>query len=150
MKTQEFLRQIPELLRSQLPPELQDFHTLGPMGSLIKFHYGDSHIHYEVWVQRRIKQVEVGLHFESNAATNSMYLEGMSRHLADIHSVLGSTVEPEQWTPSWTRVHQTLPLEALEEDFLMEVTSRMSRLVRVLEPVVRMETNMVLSKAPGS
>ena len=140
MKTQEFLRQIPELLFSQLPPELQDFHTIGPMGSLTKFHYGDHHIHYEVWVQRRIGKVEVGLHFEGNPATNSIYLESISRRFDEIYAALGPSVEPEQWTQSWTRIHQSLPLELLEEDFLVEVTSRLAHLIRVLEPIVRLET----------
>ena len=131
MKTQEFLREIPELLRSQLPLALQDFHTLGPMGSLIKFHYGDSHIHYEVWIQRRTRQVEVGLHFESDPATNSVYLENMSQHFTDLYPLLGPGVEPEQWTQSWTRIHETMPLETLKEDFLLEVTAHLSRLIRV-------------------
>ena len=136
MKTREFLQQIADLLRSQLPPELQGFHTLGPVGSLIKFHYGDPRIHYEVGVQRRIGEVEIGLHFESDPTTNQQYLERVSWHLAGGHSILGPTVEAEAWAKTWTRVHQVLPLQALEEDFLLEIASCLAGLVRTLHPIV--------------
>ena len=140
MKTQEFLREIPELLRSQLPPELQDFHILGPMGSLVKFHYGSRRIHYEVWIQRKTGRVELGLHFEGARESNHAYIESISERFGDIFSALGPGVEPEQWTQSWTRIHESLALEPLEEDFLLVVTSRLARLVTVLEPVVREST----------
>ena len=136
MKTREFLQQIADLLRSQLPPELQGFHTLGPVGSLIKFHYGDPRIHYEVWVQRKIGEVEVGLHFESDPTTNRQYLERVSGRLTGIHPVLGQRVTAEQWAKTWTRAHQVLPLQALEEDFLLEIASCLAGLVRTLQPIV--------------
>ena len=137
MKVQEFLRELPELLRSQLPVGLQDFQTVGPIASLIKLHYGVPSVHYEVWIQRRRSLVEVGLHFEADPDTNARYLESLSGRFPEIYEVLGPSVEPEQWTRSWTRVHESLSLRALEEDFLIEVSSRLSRMVSVLEPMVR-------------
>ena len=137
MKTQDFLREVAELVRAQVPSRFRAFQTTGPMGSLIKLHFGDPHIHYEVWIQRRHQQVEVGLHFEGKPAVNSSYLESLSARFPEIQSALGIGVEPEQWTSTWTRIHQSMLLKPLDEDFLWEVSSQLSRMIGVLEPTVR-------------
>ena len=137
MRIQEFLREVPELLRSQLPAGLDDFHTVGPIVSLMRFHYGVPSVHYEVWIQRPNRIVELGLHFEADRDTNTRYLQSLKDHLGEIREALGPSIEAEQWTQSWTRVHETLPLEPLEEEFLMEVSSRLSRMISVLQPMVR-------------
>jgi hypothetical protein len=139
MKTREFLEHIPELLRSQLPPELRDFRVLGPMANLTKFHYGDPRIHYEVWIQRRIGMVEIGLHFEGDAAANRKHLEEVCQRI-DLRAAVGPEVEAEQWTESWTRIHESLPLEPLEEDYIFEVAWRTARLMKALEPIVRAQS----------
>ena len=53
LKTREFLVEVVELLRMQLPAPLRGVNVLGPVGSLIKVHYGNPRVHYEVWVRRR-------------------------------------------------------------------------------------------------
>ena len=136
-KTREFLGEVVELARMQLPPELREVQVIGPVASLVKLHYGDPKVHYEVWVRRRAASVEVGLHFEGPTETNSWYLEQLSDSHSDVIASLGAEVQPEQWTASWTRVHQELPLTSLDEDMLMVVSGRLSQMVRVLEPLVR-------------
>ena len=39
---------------------------MGPTSSLVKLHYQRPTVHYEVWLRRRQKQVELGLHFEGD------------------------------------------------------------------------------------
>ncbi len=137
LKTKEFLAEATELARMQLPADLRDVHVAGPTGSLVKLHYGEPKVHYEVWIRRRAGTVEVGLHFESTPEVNARYLEELtSRHAAALES-LGAEVEPEQWTASWTRVHQHFAFSSLDEDLLMVVSGRLSQMVRVLEPAVR-------------
>ena len=136
MKVREFLRQVPELLRMQLPGDLREFEFMGPWGGLVKIHYGDPSVHYEVWVQRRNRQVELGLHFEGDADSNRRHLKSLSRRFAEIREALGSEVEPEEWTRKWTRVHESVPLDALDEELLMEVTSRIALYIKVLEPML--------------
>jgi hypothetical protein len=139
MKTRDFLYSLPELVRQQLPPDLKDFEVAGPTFSLIKLHYGDRDMHYEVWLQRRQGLAEVGLHFEGSDDSNRRYLERMRRHLVEVHSALGPQVEAEQWTESWTRVHQSIPLQPLTDDFLFEIAFVLSQMIRTLEPLVREE-----------
>ena len=137
MKVKEFLGEVVELVRMQVAREYKDFHTLGPRTSLIKLHFGDPRFHYEIWVQRRRGIVELGLHFEGRPEENAGYLERLSARSTEIRSGLGKGVEAEQWTPRWTRVHRTVPLEPLNEDFLWEVASQTSKMITVLEPMVR-------------
>ena len=148
MKIQQFLQEIPELLRSQLPAELQGFSTLGPTASLIKFHFGNRRIHYEIWVQRRAKLVEVGLHFEGDRASNLAWLETLQPQMPGLGPLLGPGVAAEDWTETWTRIHEEVPLEALEEDFLLEVTARLAGLVRALQPLVEAVNPRVEAEAP--
>ena len=136
MSARHFLAEVLELLRMQLPLELKDFESVGPWHGLIKVHYGDPSAHYELHIQRRHRQVELGLHFEGAAQDNAFHLENLQARLADIKQQLGAEVEAEQWTRKWTRVHEIIPMAELDEDFLMELTSRLSQYIRVLEPMV--------------
>ena len=136
MSARHFLAEVLELLRMQLPPELREFESVGPWHGLIKVHYGDPSAHYEVWMQRRHKQIELGLHFEGSAQDNSHYLESLLGRMGEIRGQLGPGAEPEQWTLNWTRLHETIDLQPLDEDFLMELTGRLSRYIRVLQPMV--------------
>ena len=136
MSARHFLAEVLELLRMQLPLELKEFESVGPWHGLIKVHYGDPSAHYELHIQRRHRQIELGLHFEGAAQDNAFHLENLQAQLADIKHQLGAEVEAEQWTRNWTRVHETIPMAELDEDFLMELTSRLSQYIRVLEPMV--------------
>jgi len=132
----DFLSTLPEMVRHRLPGRLKKFQAIGPMFSLIKLHYGNRAVHYEVWVQRRTDKIELGLHFEADPQTNSRYLESLSRRFSEIQSQLGPLVEPEQWTDSWTRIHQSLPLGAMDETKADEVASRLAAMISVLQPMV--------------
>ena len=137
MKTKEFLAEAVELVRMQLPAELRDVQVVGPVSSLIKLHYGEPKVHYEVWIQRRTGNVEVGLHFEGPVEKNWRYLEELKGGYSHVIASLGPGMETERWTDSWTRVHRVLSFSALDEDLLMEVSGCLAQMVRRLEPVVR-------------
>ena len=140
MKPREFLELLPDLVRQQLPPELDDFEVMGPTGSLVKLHYQRPTVHYEVWLRRRQKQVELGLHFEGDADSNRRSIDLLSKHSKDIRASLGSGVEVAPWDRGWTRVHETLPWEPLGDDFLVEVSLKLSGMIRMLEPLLAAES----------
>ena len=140
MKPREFLELLPDLVRQQLPPELEDFEVMGPTGSLVKLHYQRPTVHYEVWLRRRQKQVELGFHFEGDRDSNHRSLELLSQRSEDIRASLGPGVAVEPWDKGWTRVHETLPWEPLGDDFLVEVSSKISGMIQMLEPLLAAET----------
>ena len=137
MQTREFLEALVELVRQQLSPELRDFQVTASPMSLVKLHYGRPTIHYEVWVQKRRGEVELGLHFEGDAESNRRHLELLSRRRDAIRSALGPGVDAEPWDRGWTRVHETVPLEPLNDDFLIELSFKLSAMIRTLEPMLR-------------
>ena len=137
MKTREFLGGVVELVRMQLPAELRDSQLMSSRGPLVKLHYGDPKVHYEVWVRRQTKTVEVGLHFEGPSEVNARYLEELTGRYPHIIGSLGPEVESERWTDSWTRVHQVFPFSVLDEDLLMVVSGCLAQMMIRLEPAVR-------------
>jgi hypothetical protein len=137
VKTREFLENLPDLVRQQLPPGLSGFNVTGPPTTLIKLYYQTTTVHYEVWIQKRRGQVELGLHFEGVTENNLRHLEFLNRHREEIETSLGAGVEFEEWGRGWTRAHETLPLETLDDDFLVEVSFKLSELMRTMEPLLR-------------
>ena len=137
MKTKEFLELLPDLVRQQLPPELNDFQVAHRITSLTKLYFDHLAVHYEVHIQRTKKEVELGLHFESDPDSNFQNLELMSQRSKAIKESLGPEVEIEEWVRGWTRVHETVPLEPLDDDFLVEISIKVSSMMRTLEPILR-------------
>ncbi len=137
MKTKEFLETLPDLLRQQLPPELAGFQVHPRVTSLTKFYYGKASTHYEVWIQKRKGIIELGLHFEGEPESNFRHLELLQSLSEDIRASLGDGVELEEWVRGWTRAYESIPLEELTDDFLVEISFRMSAMMRALEPVLR-------------
>jgi hypothetical protein len=140
MKPREFLEMLPDLVRQQLPPELGSFEVKGPTGSLVKLHYRHPAVHYEVWLRRRLKHVELGLHFEGDPDSNQRSIDLLSQRADDIRASLGPGVEVGAWDRGWTRVHETLPWEPLGDDFLIEVSLKLSGMIRTLEPLLAAAT----------
>ena len=136
MKTREFLEVLPDLVRQQLPPELTGFEVVRPRTSLVKLHYQGPSVHYEVWMQRRRGEVELGLHFEGDADSNHRSIDLLSQRSKDIKVSLGTGVEVGPWDRGWTRVHETLTWEPLVDDFLIEVSLKLSGMMRTLEPLL--------------
>ena len=139
MKTKDFLETLPDLIRAQLPPELGEFQVHPRVTSLTKFYYGRATIHYEVAVQKRHQTVEVGLHFEGEPESNFRHLELLQSLSEDIRSSLGDVIEIEEWVRGWTRAYELLPLEPLTDDFLVEVSFKVSGMIKALEPLLRSE-----------
>ena len=140
MKPREFLELLPDLVRQQLSPDLNGFQVTGPTGGLVKLHYQRPTVHYEVWLRRRQKQVELGLHFEGERDSNLRSLEMLRQRSDDIRASLGPGVEVETWDKGWTRVHETLPWQPLGDDFLVEVSLKLSGMIRTLEPLLASHT----------
>ena len=137
MKTKEFLEVVTDLVRMQLPPELQEFQVTHRMSTLLKLYYQQPAVHYEVWVQKRKGEIEVGLHFEGDADSNSRNLAVLAQQADAIESALGDNVEIASWDRGWTRAHETVPLVPLNDDFVVELSLKVSGMIRTLEPLLR-------------
>lgn len=123
-------------MRPLLPSRLARFHS-GARWQISQIWYGNSAVHYEVWLRERLNTVEVGLHFEADPLTNARLLAAFQARDRDVRRALGSGVRIEAWDRGWTRVWEPCAIERLDSELLASVASRMAAYVRALEPIVR-------------
>ena len=50
---------------------------------------------------------------------------------------MGEDVAIEEWVHGWERAYEVLTLEPLTDDFLVEVSFKVSGMIRALEPLLR-------------
>jgi hypothetical protein len=89
-----------------------------------------------VWLRPQAGLIELGLHFEGEKEDNLGRIAAVADAMPAVAAGLGPDVEVEEWTERWTRVHETIRLGQLAEDFAVEVGRRLARYIEVLEPIV--------------
>lgn len=104
--------------------------------SLLQVHYGNTAIHFEVWPQRKTGRIEIGLHFEGDRSHSYEWAEKLSSFAGIALAELGPQAEPEEWTASWTRLHETWPLGTLTTALAIDVAQRLALYVRTLCPLM--------------
>lgn len=136
MRVNEFLDLVARETRQQLPARYRKFHTWKRY-TLIQIFYTRRAIHYEVWVRGgNVHALEIGLHCEADAATNTRLLQLFDARLVEIKHALGNQIEAEQWTKSWTRVHELVPYKTLDETTARQCATRLAQMIQVLEPML--------------
>ncbi len=135
MRVNEFLNLVVENTRQTLPMRLRGFRTRKRF-TLVQFYYAKRTIHYEVWVRGKEKMIEIGLHFESDKATNAELFTYFDARAFEIKEALGDQIEIEQWTSSWARAHQLLPYEKLDAATAQRVSQRLAPMIATLQPML--------------
>ena len=139
MRIQDFLNLVYDGLPGQLSAELRK-HDWRVRWSLLQVYFEKPAVHYEVWVQRKARRIELGLHFECEREKSYRWAEVLAPRAIEIQAQLGQNVELEEWTKSWTRLHETLHLDAdLSEALAADVAQRLARYIEVLEPILQEE-----------
>ena len=139
MRIRDFLNLVYDGLPGQLPVELRE-HDWRVRWSLLQVYFEKPAVHYEVWVQRKARRIELGLHFECEREESYRWAEALAPRAIEIQAQLGQNVELEEWTKSWTRLHETLHLESdLSEALAADVAQRLARYIEVLEPILEEE-----------
>lgn len=130
MQPQAFLTAVRDQAFAGLPGPLQGAQARIRYG-MLQIHFGDPRIHYEVWLVRKTGRIEIGLHFESDRDVNEIRAAGLAGRALELREFLGPEAEIEAWSPSWTRLHLTLPLGPLEPELCSDVAERLAALVRL-------------------
>jgi hypothetical protein len=145
MSRSTFFDGVTNSLRRDLSEHYRHFHTRR-FGHLLKLFFDNERIHYEVWVDTRRQQIEVGLHLEDGPASTLAYLEVLDRNIIEIKHVLGAQVELGRWTLSWGHLIETLPLANLDRETRAFVAERAVLYVETLQPLVD-DIRLVLTPA---
>jgi len=135
MKVSQFLELVRAELPVLLPESLRDFRWR-QAPSLLQVYYWYPAVHYELWLQRRQGLVEVGLHFEGEREHNYRWASLLAAEMPRLLAALGRPAELEEWTGWWTRLHYTVPLAPLDEDFARECARHLAGLVDALQPLL--------------
>ena len=131
----KFLQTLPQSVIPHLPKHLQDV-QYAAWNWLIKFHFGEPRLHYEVSRVRGRDGWELGFHCEAKDTNlNRLLLQGFRRHLFEIKDVLGESVEAEMWDKGWTKIYEVYPSAPLTTSYRDEVGERLARMIICLHPV---------------
>jgi hypothetical protein len=151
VRIRDFLLQVYDTLPGRLPEPLRDHHWR-VRWSLLQVYFEKTTVHYEVWVQRKARRIEIGLHFEGGHDFSYRWAQVMAARMPEVQALLGPQVELEEWTPNWTRIHRTLPYEPLTEPLAEEVAQRLAATIAVLQPMLEEERDKVPDEeaAPAS
>ena len=76
------------------------------------------------------------MHFEADKATNDALRAYLDARALEIHDQLGARVEIEQWTNSWSRVHEIVPYESLDVELAARLAAKLAKMITVLQPMV--------------
>ncbi|MBX6771601.1 MAG: hypothetical protein IRY83_07735 [Chloroflexi bacterium] len=133
-RRRQFLAELPEMVRSLLPPDLRGF-IARPRGGLVQLYYDDPGVHYEAWYHWRTNRLELGLHFEKDAAENARYFDLFDRYIIEIKHELGETVELERWDRGWARLYESWPYDG-GRAFEARMAERLARMIAVLQPIL--------------
>jgi hypothetical protein len=140
MRIQQFQVALVDKTRKKLPRALKNFEPRS-FFSIVKLSYRNPKLHYEVWVRGKERLIEIGLHLEADKSTNDALLTYFNSHALEIHDELGSRVEIEQWTNSWSRVHEVVPYESLNADLVDHLAAKLAKMITVLEPMLEGYSN---------
>lgn len=135
MRIQEFHIALVNQTRAQLPRRLKNFDPRS-FFTLVKLSYTNPKIHYEVWVRGQERLIEIGLHFEADKATNDAIRKYFEARAFELHAKLGPRVEVEQWTNSWSRVHEVVPYTKLNAELVEIVAKKLAKMITVLQPLL--------------
>ncbi len=138
MRVRDFMSLVLDRTTALMPEELRGF-TARSRFVWLQIHYHSPKVHYEVWLTRKTGRIEIGLHFEGPREFSYRWAERLAAYMPEIQGRLGPQVELEEWTSSWSRIHQTLPYDPLREPLAEEVASRLAETITVLQPMVERE-----------
>ncbi|MCH8850074.1 MAG: hypothetical protein IIC89_04535 [Chloroflexi bacterium] len=139
MRIKDFLLLVQDSVGPRLSKPLQAYEWR-QRWSLLQIYYDKPAVHYEVWVQRKKSLIELGLHFEGEQEESYRWAEALAPRALEIQSQLGPDVELEEWTQSWTRLHEVRRIEHdLSDELAEETAERLAQFIEVLEPIVAEE-----------
>lgn len=130
-----FFDQVTKHTRSMVGSDWADF-LARPQSYLLKVHFENERVHYEVALHGMLELVEVGLHFEDGPVSSAAYLQFFDRRIVELKHTLGADLELERWTSSWGRLYYMIPLIPLDAAKAKRTATLLAGLIATLQPLV--------------
>jgi hypothetical protein len=143
MRVADFMALVEDRTLALLPKRLRESCTARVRFVWFQVHFHSPRVHFEVWLARKIERIEIGLHFEGPREFSYAWAERLAEHMEEVQAELGPDYELEEWTSSWTRLHETIPYDPPSEALADEVARRFARLITVCQPIIEAERGNV-------
>lgn len=135
LSQKKFLQTFPAVMIPNLPPQLQSIQTVS-WSWLVKFHFGEPRLHYELSPAKRRNGWEIGFHCEAkDKHLNKILLLGFRRHLLEIKHILGDSIEAEMWDKGWTKIYEVYPAAPLTTSYQAKIGQRFAQFITFLHPL---------------
>ena len=145
MRIQTFQVSLVDKTRKLLPRKLKNFEPRS-FFTIVKLSYTNPRLHYEVWIRGKEEHlIEIGLHFEADKSTNDALYAYFDSRAFEVHAELGSHVDVERWTNSWSRVHEVMPYKTLDDELVDVIARKLAKMISVLQPMLE-ESGMYTRK----
>ncbi|MGH2558520.1 MAG: hypothetical protein ACRDJH_05605 [Thermomicrobiales bacterium] len=131
----DFFAEVVNRLRGRLPTELAAFREASNQ-TLLKIHYANERVHYEVWLNGQHRTAEIGLHFEDGPMSTAAYLAFFDHLIVELKDKLGTEIELERWTQSWGHLYEITPMTTLTERLADRTARRLADLISILQPLI--------------
>lgn len=149
LRVREFLALVHEGVRGRLGDGLDGLEMRQRFSFVQYFRAGSADVHYEVWAQRKIARLEIGLHFEGERERNYEALEALALRATDLHERIGPAYEFEEWTKSWTRLHRSSEAASLTPALADDAAGQLCAFIRGMEPIIdQMELRRPAAPSP--
>ncbi|MEO8456795.1 MAG: hypothetical protein ABI559_03180 [Chloroflexota bacterium] len=139
MKVADFMQRLHDSTLELLPAKLRKSCTARVRFVWFQVHFHTPKVHYEVWLTRKTDRIEIGLHFEGPQEFSYAWAAAFAEHMAEVQAECGPTLELEEWTQSWARIHETIPYDPPTEALADEIASRLAKLITVCQPIIEAE-----------
>jgi hypothetical protein len=134
IRTAGFFRALPPLVKAALPARLRGVNHRA-RSSQAQWFFDDPQLHFEAWWHANTGRLELGLHLESESATNERIASGLARQLLMIKARLGQQLDLEPWDRGWARLYETYPVEVFDAARIRWTAARMAELIGVIWPM---------------
>ncbi len=134
LKPRQFLELVAETASGALDGEKPQIRL---RSSLVQLYFESQSQHYEVWLRRPVGLLELGLHFEGPLEENLRRIDCLIESMPEIVGALGPQVDLEEWTATWSRLHEVQPMPSFDDASAIELGHRVATYVKVLEPIIR-------------
>jgi hypothetical protein len=131
----DFFAQVRKSVKATLPPTMGELRTLRGRGRLMKLHFGEPALHYEVWHHAGQGKLEVGLHFEASHAQNDAAFEFFRSRIVEVKASL-PRAELEPWDRGWSRLYETLPAARLDDGVVRDTVACLTGYIVTLQPLL--------------
>jgi|GEM_PF-3877617 len=100
--------------------------------------YENKSRHFEVWVKRRAKEIEIALHLESSPESNQKYFNHLKKYESELRSKIHEKLEFYDWPTkyNWKSIRVLIPVKGELENYIDEAAKILKKMIENIQPII--------------